>query len=132
MPKLKVLPKNLVQIRCVPSNFPEADCRNLSPRSGTSNGYTINRRVDRSMPRSLGRACAVGSHPSNRTVGRLGARMAVGRGRQLLPWILNVCNLCRHSQCCRCDLNGRCRGCVCVRGNRSCTNCFPSRGRCET
>ena len=36
------------------------------------------------------------------------------------------------SQCCRCNGNGRCRGCVCVRGGRTCTSCTPSRsGRCE-
>ena len=35
-------------------------------------------------------------------------------------------------QCCRCNSNGRCRGCVCVRGGRTCTSCTPSRsGRCE-
>ena len=35
-------------------------------------------------------------------------------------------------QCCRCNGNGRCRGCVCVRGGRTCTSCTPSRnGRCE-
>ena len=35
-------------------------------------------------------------------------------------------------QCCRCNRNGRCRGWVCVRSNRPCTNCLPRRhGRCE-
>ena len=35
-------------------------------------------------------------------------------------------------QCCRCNGNGRCRGCVCVRSNRPCTNCLPRRQRrCE-
>ena len=35
-------------------------------------------------------------------------------------------------QCCRCNGNGRCKGCICVRGGKACTNCTPSRsGRCE-
>ena len=35
-------------------------------------------------------------------------------------------------QCCRCNGNGRCKGCVCVRNGKACTNCTPSHaGRCE-
>ena len=35
-------------------------------------------------------------------------------------------------QCCRCNGNGRCRGCKRVREGRSCLNCTPGRnGRCE-
>ena len=35
-------------------------------------------------------------------------------------------------QCCRCNGNGHCRGCVCVRSNRPCTNCLPRHhGWCE-
>ena len=35
-------------------------------------------------------------------------------------------------QCCRCNGNGRCRGCKCVREGRSCLNCTPGRNRrCE-
>ena len=35
-------------------------------------------------------------------------------------------------QCCRCNGNGRCKGCLCARSGRICTNCTPSRnGRCK-
>ena len=35
-------------------------------------------------------------------------------------------------QCCRCNGSGRCVNSVCVRNNRTCTNCTPSSsGRCE-
>ena len=35
-------------------------------------------------------------------------------------------------QCCRCNGSGRCANCVCVRNNRTCTNCTPAKnGRCE-
>ena len=35
-------------------------------------------------------------------------------------------------QCCRCNGNGRCKGCVCVRSGKHCTNCTPNQvGRCE-
>ena len=35
-------------------------------------------------------------------------------------------------QCCRCNGNGRCRSCFCVRSGSACTNCLPlRRGRCE-
>ena len=35
-------------------------------------------------------------------------------------------------QCCRCNGNGRCTGCVCARSMKTCTSCTPSRnGRCE-
>ena len=35
-------------------------------------------------------------------------------------------------QCCRCNGKGRCKGCVCVRNGKTCTNCTPGRvGKCE-
>ena len=35
-------------------------------------------------------------------------------------------------QCCWCNGNGRCRGCVCAKNKRVCTSCTPGRnGRCE-
>lgn len=35
-------------------------------------------------------------------------------------------------QCCRCNGNGRCRGCVCAKKKQACTNCTPGRNsRCE-
>ena len=35
-------------------------------------------------------------------------------------------------QCCRCNGNGRCKGCVCVRSGKHCTNCTQNQvGRCE-
>lgn len=35
-------------------------------------------------------------------------------------------------QCCRCNGNGRCRSCFCVRSGLKCINCLPlRRGRCE-
>ena len=35
-------------------------------------------------------------------------------------------------QCCRCNGNGRCRSCHCVRSGSACINCLPlRRGRCE-
>ena len=35
-------------------------------------------------------------------------------------------------QCCRCNGNGCCKGCVCVRCGKACINCTPSHaGRCE-
>ena len=30
-------------------------------------------------------------------------------------------------QCCRCNGNGSCKACVCVRNGKACTNCTPSR-----
>ena len=35
-------------------------------------------------------------------------------------------------QCCQCNGNGRCKGCICVRNGRACLSCTPGRnGRCE-
>ena len=33
-------------------------------------------------------------------------------------------------QCCRCNGSGRCANCVCVRNNRTCTNCTPAKNGC--
>ena len=36
------------------------------------------------------------------------------------------------TQCCRCNGNGRCRGCICAKNNRVCNNCKPRKDkRCE-
>ena len=36
------------------------------------------------------------------------------------------------TQCCRCNGNGICRGCICTKNNRVCTNCKPGNNkRCE-
>ena len=32
--------------------------------------------------------------------------------------------------CCRCNAEGKCRGCVCVKSKRLCNNCLPSRKSC--
>ena len=35
-------------------------------------------------------------------------------------------------RCCRCNGNGRCRGCICPKNNRVCNNCKPGEdNRCE-
>ena len=36
------------------------------------------------------------------------------------------------TQCCRCNGNGWCRGCICAKNSRVCTNCKPGKDkRCE-